>query len=101
MSQTWLCSMTITSPISASRMARAASCTEAVPGQRHGVGGHQLTNLLGHTLLLGLRPASRTLRCRAAMRVEPVRRRTALTDMVPHAARHLPVLRLTAAPVLL
>ena len=71
------------------------------PGQRHGVGGHQLTNLLGHTLLLGLRPASRTLWCGAAVRVEPVRRRTPLTDMVPHAARHLPVWTLTAAPVLL
>jgi hypothetical protein len=30
-----------------------------------------------------------------------VRRRTALTDMVPHAARRLPVLTLTAAPMLL
>jgi len=29
-----------------------------------------------------------------------VRRRTALTDMVPHAARRLPVLTLTAAPML-
>jgi hypothetical protein len=26
-------------------------------GQRHGVGGHELTNLLGHTILLVLRPA--------------------------------------------
>src|SRR5215216_2546547 len=26
-------------------------------GQHHGVGGHELTNLLGHTILLVLRPA--------------------------------------------
>src|SRR5262245_23809471 len=38
MPQTRLCSMTITSPISASRMARAASCTDAVPGSATGLG---------------------------------------------------------------
>ena len=38
MPQTRLCSMTITSPISPSRMARAASCTEAVPGSDTGFG---------------------------------------------------------------
>ena len=69
--------------------------------QRHGGRGHQRTHLLRHTLLLGLRPASRTLRCGAVVRVELIRRRTALTDMVPHAARRLPVLTRTAAPMLL
>jgi hypothetical protein len=67
---------------------------------RRGGGGHQHTHLLGHTILLGLGPASRTRRGGAAVRAGPVRRRTALTDMVPHAARRLPVWTLTAAPML-
>ena len=64
-------------------------------------GGHQHTHRRGHTILLGVGPASWTRRCGAAVRAGPVRRRTALTDMVPHAARRLPVLTLTAAPMLL
>jgi hypothetical protein len=64
-------------------------------------GGHQHTHRRGHTILLGVGPASWTRRCGAAVRAGPVRRRTALTDMVPHAARRLPVVTLTAAPMLL
>jgi hypothetical protein len=56
------------------------------------VGGHQHTPLLGHTILLGMG---------VAVRAGLVRHRTAHTDMVPHAARRLPVWTLTAAPRLL
>src|SRR5215211_3070456 len=36
-------------------------------GQRHGVGGHQLTHLLRHALLLLLGPRSRTPGCKGAV----------------------------------